>query len=302
MKINISIDIDDNEIINIIKRSIGNDNDTKSSTDTINISGLINSTKKGKENNIQQTKSNPNKRYDPDHTLVSTFNSIEEVSLFLSDYSHDNNYCNSGNELKLGQRIKINDGVYNVMWYIAGFDIESCRVPSYLGTPYYNGHGIMLIPETDISIDRINMCDTINDGYINSHMNKIVLPGIANSLKNVLGKHLISRNVLLSSIIDNTGEVREMTWSHEYCTLPTIHQLVGKYKTSDANKYDDGEANYKLPLFDHMDYWTGYGFWTRNLYGFCTGNYFESYVTGNGVIAGTIICDLKRVRPLIYIR
>ena len=71
-----------------------------------------------------------------------------------------------------------------------------------------------------------------------------------------------------------------------------------------GNKYDDGEANYKLPLFNYMNCKTGSSFWTRNIYayfpyvGYCPFNITSEGAINKGSTVGTEL----GVRPLIYLR
>ena len=45
----------------------------------------------------------------------------------------------------------------------------------------------------------------------------------------------------------------------------SIGQMNGTF-ASYNNKYDDGEANYKLPVFNYEAFKTGYDFWSRGVY------------------------------------
>ena len=187
---------------------------------------------------------------------------------FCNTYNHTNGY----NGLKLGQRIKINDGTYNEDWYIAGFDMEHNRYASD-NTLYNNGYGICLIPKSNLTEDKWynSAVSGIAVPYIRSIIHTSTLPTIANNLKNVLGSHLINRNVLLSSGLDSSVESKEYgncvnsyTWTTSYCTLMSLQQVSGfgmyTYNTSASgshminyDKYGIGEANYMLPLFS-FDY------------------------------------------------
>ena len=83
------------------------------------------------------TKTVPNNRYE-DKT-IATFSSTDDINNFLNTYNSSNNYFG----LSLGNTIKINDGVYNIEWVIAGFDTEENDGSN-------NGKGICLIPKTPI--------------------------------------------------------------------------------------------------------------------------------------------------------
>ena len=215
----------------------------------------------------------PNDQYDNNHTVVATFNSISDVNNFCNTYNHANGY----NGLKLGQRININtskwypypfNNDYNdhdKSWYIAGFDMEYNHTASD-GSIRNNGYGICLVPynvmyssSTDIYI-RWHDGSTIGyrQPYILSTMHTSTMPSIASNLQTILGSHLVNRNVLLSSSVQHIGDDKGSTgytWTTAYCTLMSINQLIGYPPSIMCNKYDSGEANYHLPLYNFMNYY-----------------------------------------------
>ena len=234
--------------------------------------------------------------YDKNHSIVAIITSTSQADTFCNTYNHANGY----NGLKLGQRIYIGDGTYNQLWYIAGFDCEYNTVAAD-GTIKSNGYGICLIPETYVTradwnsngLYYINsfmpsVSSFSHTSYISSTMHTSTLPTVANNLRNVLGNHLINRNVLLGSRVNltytptstNINGTNAYTWTTAYCTLLSPKQITGTYFSqkytngSDgsysytpseyfSNKYDDGEANYKLPLFNYEKATTGIDYWTR---------------------------------------
>ena len=243
-----------------------------------------------------------NSKYDYNHSIIYTINSITDANQFCNTYNHNNNY----NGLKLGQRIQINDGTYNKTWYIAGFDCEYNHTASD-GSIKDNGYGICLIPENGLIEDEYDdHTSSIFKGYASSTIHMITLPTISDNLKNVLGSHLIDRNVLLSSDIDsNTCRSNKYIWTTAYCTLMSGYQLTGEIAKY-SNKYDDGEANYKLPLYNYMSYYNEYiyRYWTRGIYGLYGGAddlvwviYNDGSISNSGVTA-----QITSVIPLIYIR
>ena len=90
------------------------------------------------------------------------------------------------------------------------------------------------------------------------------LPDIVTNLQNVLGSHIVQRNVLLSSSVDSNYHSNAYTWTTAYATLMSIGQITGTF-AANRNKYDDGEANYKLPLFNYENYWNDSGLWLRGV-------------------------------------
>ena len=218
--------------------------------------------------------------YDKNHSIVAIITSTSQADTFCNTYNHANGY----NGLKLGQRIYIGDGTYNQLWYIAGFDCEHNTVAAD-GTIKSNGYGICLIPETYVTTAQWDTRSHTNNyggvsslphtSYIQSTMHTSTLPTVANKLKNVLGNHLINRNVLLGSGVNLTltpsssqiNGTNAYTWTTAHCTLLSPKQTLGDYCYTHynndsnydwfpndlySNRFDDGEANYKLPLFNYI--------------------------------------------------
>ena len=269
------------------------------------------------ENNIPLKN---NSEYDPNHTLIATFSNSNDVNNFCNRYNHSNNY----NGLKIGQTIKINNSGYDTnlvingrddIWYIAGFDCE-CNQVAADGSVYNNGYGICLIPKRyAISGVAFHNSNNENVGYVGSDMHKTILPNWVNSyLKSKLGNHLINRNVLLSNQIGNEPGAgsSSYTWTTSYATLMSGCQLTG-LKSSFASKYDDGEANYKIPLFNYIDFTdrTNKRYWMRGM--IIYGNKYRAitrsdkgYYTPGMAYALFSDDNLTEtdnfIRPMIYIR
>ena len=258
----------------------------------------------------------PNDRYDVNYTLIATFNSESDVNQFCSRYTHLNGY----NGLKLGQRIKIDDGSYNINWYIAGFDYEANNTAAD-GKVKSNGYGIHLVPESNLTTYNWYSNSRIGVGYINSDIHKFCNAKVTSALQSILGSHLINRNVLLSSSISSTDEsgASAYKWTTAYCTLMSVCQITGSFGNH-CTKYDDGEANYKLPLYNFISYYytnDNYNYWLRNTWGsygpdqgssagrYCAyRTYTENYYsTGKGYyVINTTTNGSVGVRPMIYIR
>ena len=239
-------------------------------------------------NTAKNELSGPNKRYE--RKYLGTWSSVSQVDTFLSTYTHENNY----EGLSLGNYVTIrgND------WAIAGFDME-CNQMAADGTIYDNGYGICLIPKTYIEDADDQWSGSYYNtygGYISSGPHTTTLPSIDVKLINALGDHIINRNVLLSSSTDGTYS-NAYTWDMAYSTLMSIGQITGTF-ASNNNKYDDGEANYKLPLFNNEDYNIGSCYWTRGI----AGKQSAWAVLNSGSIRGVDINTYYPIRPLIYIR
>lgn len=93
---------------------------------------------------------------------------------------------------------------------------------------------------------------------------------IASSMIDILGDHIIERNVLIGSKLNSSGKTSNYTWNKSYGELLSVGQFTGSFGTY-STIYDDGEANYQLPLFKAFpELVIGYGEsvyeFTRNLY------------------------------------
>ena len=230
----------------------------------------------------------PNTRYESKN--LGTWSSTSDVDTFMSKYNHDNNYTG----LSLGNYVTIQDGTYNAVWVIAGFDKEHNQTAAD-GTTYNNGYGICMIPKTQVTTGAWETTNSTDDGYISSTMHTTTLPTVVTKLKTVLGTHVVNRNVLLSSSASGEGSTA-YTWTTADATLMSVGQMTGTF-ASHSTKYDDGEANYKLPLFNYESYVTGSDFWARGVYGGGSWSVYDD---------GSIIDDMSEytigVRPLIYLR
>ena len=229
----------------------------------------------------------PNTRYESKD--LGIWSSTSDVDEFMSKYNHANNYTG----LSLGNYVTIQDGAYNAQWVIAGFDKEYNQIAAD-GTTYNNGYGICMIPKTYVSGGNWNTEADNTDGYKSSYMHNTILPRIITKLKTVLGTHVVNRNVLLSSAVMYNSSTA-YTWTTADATLMSVGQCTGTF-ASNNNQYDDGEANYKLPLFNYENYNTGSQFWTRGI----DGN--SAWTVNRGGIRGLNTNHQAAVRPLIYLR
>ena len=269
-----------------------------------------------------------NTMYDPDHTLISTLNSIADTNNFCNQYNHNNGY----NGLKLGQRIDIKYGSSTKQFYIVGFDTESSRYASD-GTLYDNGYGICLIPVSGIGVYGAWNNSSSATPYIYSSIHTSILQTISSGLQSTLGSHLVNRKVLLGSSIDRSLEnnitgvcTNGYTWTTAYCTLMSLYQYMGcgyYYVRNDLGvsaKYDIlydiygiGEANYQLPIFSFDYYkWTAFGtkHWLRNIIYDNSDHIYKAFrlsSIGTGMKPNTVLVNINDsslcdTMPLIYIR
>ena len=170
------------------------------------------------------------------------------------------------------------------------------------GTVYDNGYGICLIPQTQLTTATWNTSNTLTGAYKSSTMHNTHLPNIVSKLQTILGSHIVTRNVLLSSSVDSSNYYSNgYTWTTAQATLMSIGQMTGTF-AANRNKYDDGEANYKLPIFNSKDFKTGSAFWSRGVWGGNNSGYRAWIVGSDGSIYDNYVRNTNGVRPLIYIR
>ena len=245
----------------------------------------------------------PNKRYES--KSLGTWSSTSDVDTFLSRFNHDNLYKDGDTELALGNYVTIEDGANNV-WEIAGFDMEHNQLAAD-GTTYDNGYGICMVPKTyaGASFRFYRYSEIVPpSGYSSASIHHTDIPNIVTQLENVLASHIVERNVLLSTAIDDDsgkGWSASYSWKNTKATCMSVGQLTGTF-ASNRNSYDDGEATYKLPLFDHEDFKTGHDFWTRGIYGHDDGTFCAFKVSDVGAIEKYHVYYTCRIRPMIYIR
>ena len=165
---------------------------------------------------------------------------------------------------------------------------------------YDNGYGIALIPRTQLVTAVWNSNNTVVGGYKASTMHTATLPTVVTNLKKVLGSHIVTRNVLLSNSVDSSYYSNSYVWTTAEATLMSIGQMTGTFG-SNSKIYDDGEAYYKLPIFESKEYKIGSDFWSRGVYGYGRSN-FAWYVYSDGSINIYSVSYTLGVRPLIYIR
>ena len=260
---------------------------------TSDVSGLIEDLRPGDYN------TEPNSRCNNGESL-GIWTSVSDVDKFFAKYNNANGYKSTTRPLRLGDYVTIQDGTYNAQWMIAGFDMEAGRAAAD-GTTYNNGYGICFVPRTQVTTATWNASNTLAGVYKSSTMHTTHLPGIVTKLQGVLGSHLIQRNVLLSNSVDGSYHSNAYTWTTAYATLMSIGQMNGSF-AANTNKYDDGEANYKLPVFNFMEFKTGSNFWSRGVWGGNSGDYYAWIVSGGGSISYSYVGSTSGVRPLIYLR
>ena len=245
----------------------------------------------------------PNKR--TDCAYLSKLSSASDVDSFLSRFNHDNNYDDGTTKLHVGDAFQIMDGYYNEVWAIAGFDLEHDRTASD-GTVYDNGYGIMLVPTWPSVYCYWNTDNTVAGGYMNSLAHSKANEIAINMKNNILGTHLVNRNVLLSSSVDSsTGMANAATWTTAYGVLPSIANFRGA-STCDFNNtlYDTGEANYVLPYYNYFILDISLKLWIRNINRKIDSDYNVFYIKDSSPSVYTCAANYTSCYcyPLIYIR
>ena len=171
--------------------------------------------------------------------------------------------------LYVGDEITIQDGTYNAVWLIAGFDTEYNK-----GDTAFTTHHITLIPKTPLYSDQMNSTDTTAGGYKGSAMHTTKLPALATKLQTALGAHLLTHRAIISNAVNTEaapggssiwkGMASGWEWTDVKCVLPTEAQVYGGTVFSSSG-WDTGEAEQKLPVFNFINpvQFSRWGFWLR---------------------------------------
>lgn len=195
-------------------------------------------------------------------------------------------------DLFLGDYFQIKDGTYNNYWMVAGFGTEIRNGASGVLT---NNHHVTLIPTTYVTTAKMNSTSTTGvsqnpdnpfysitggtetakyQGYRGSDMAQITLPAIDAALQNVLGTHLLERNVFMTDTINASipsaagtglnGAATGAGWYKAKSALMSEVQIFGS--TAAGSSYlDVGEGKEKLPIFNFINYgiYIGRHLWLR---------------------------------------
>ena len=180
--------------------------------------------------------------------------------------------------------------------------------------------------------------------YSTSKIDTSLTNNIVPKLYTILQDHLINRNVLLGSSVDPdirykngstsyivTPITTGYTWTTRYTTLMSTMQLSGTDQTNNTttsnsryyetgssatssiscvgNQYDQGEANYRLPIFnDSSKLSNGYNYWLRTRIGArgirdSMANSLITIVSASGnTFTYTNATAQYYARPMIYFR
>lgn len=214
--------------------------------------------------------STPNTRYKVKN--LGTWSSIKDVDNFLSKCNHNTGYYGAS----IGSTITIKDGTYNKTWVIVGFDMEHNKIASDR-IPYDNGYGIFMIP-TESLFKYENGGMSLSSGYMNTGVHKKINTELSSfvSDNSILKDHLIKRRMLLSNSANVGSNTTGYEWTTGYGALMSVGQITGTFGVNNT-KYDDGEANYKLPYFNFTTWQFGDYSLLRGLRGTSYSNAHSSY-------------------------
>ena len=253
----------------------------------------------------------PNTRYEVKN--LGTWTYYDDVDKFLKNCNYYTGYYGAS----IGSTITIKDGTYNKTWVIVGFDMEH-NATAADGSTYDNGYGIFMIP-TESLFNPGSESMSFNSGYMNTGVHKKINTELSSfaSDNSVLRDHLIKRRMLLSNTTDYWSsplQTHGYEWTTGYGSLMSAGQITGTF-ASNSNKYDDGEANYKLPYFNFNTWQFGDYAYLRGLGGSASYNDHSSYYdkpwhVSNGSVLGHDIANYQTeingkkpsIFPLIMIR
>ena len=206
-------------------------------------------------------------------------------------------------DLYVGDEITIQDGTYNAVWLIAGFDTEYNK-----GDTAFTTHHITLIPKTPLYNDQMNSSNVTTGSYKGSAMHTTKLPALATKLKTALGTHLLTHRAMLGNAVNTEaapagastwkGMTSGWEWTDVECVLPTEVQVYGATIWSSSG-WDTGEAEQKLPVFNFINpvQFSRWTFWLRSV---ASGTNF-CYCSGIGHAGAGSASNSLGVRPLICV-
>ena len=212
----------------------------------------------------------PNTRYEIKN--LGTWTYYGDVDKFLEKCKHATGYYGAS----IGSTITIKDGTYNKTWVIVGFDMEHNKIASD-GTSYDNGYGIFMIP-TESLFKYENGDMSLSSGYMYTGVHRKINTELSSfvSDNSILKDHLIKRRMLLSNSANVGSNTTGYEWTVGYGALMSVGQITGTFGVNNT-KYDDGEANYKLPYFNFTTWQFGDYSLLRGLRGTSYGNTHSSY-------------------------
>lgn len=203
----------------------------------------------------------PNNRFE--EKSLGTWSSISDVDSFFNTYNADMGW----DGLSLGNYVSVANSFGTNDWMIAGFEtyynIGTCRTK-----------GITFIPKTYLNVNNthsftMNDSATTNGGYNGTYMNSTRLVDLASQVGGVIGTHLKSINILVSSGVNGsqsridglTGAANNCGWIDRYLVIPSELQIYGS--SIWGNSFDTGESIAQLPVFafispneyDRQDFW-----------------------------------------------
>lgn len=206
-------------------------------------------------------------------------------------------------DLYVGDEITIQDGEYNAVWLIAGFDTEYNK-----GDTAFTTHHITLIPKTPLYNDQMNSSNVTTGSYKGSAMHTTKLPALATKLKTALGTHLLTHRAILGNAVNTEaaaagastwkGMTSGWEWTDVECVLPTEVQVYGA-TTWSSSGWDTGEAEQKLPVFNFINP-VQFGRWSLWLRCVASGTRF-CYCYGSGDARAGNASNSFGVRPLICV-
>lgn len=225
---------------------------------------------------------------------LGTIASVSQATEFCGDYGITDG---TFSDCLLGNEFKIQDGTYNATYQMAWFMGHYNKGDTALTVPH-----VICFPKAPLFNEQMNETNITTGGYVGSKMHTSVLPSLVTELQGVLGSHLLQHRRILSNSVNTsatsgaysawTGASNGWAWTDVYACLPSEAEIYGGRVLS-SSLYDIGEANQKLPLFNHINpvQYSRWHFWVRGVAystGFCLcyghGNATTSYAsTSHGV-------------------
>ena len=188
----------------------------------------------------------------------SIFRGKDVTEYLTSEYSlYDRISDGTFTDLYVGDYVVAN----NITWRIAGFDIHYNKGNGNTSTDQarYKHHAV-IVPDTNLTTNKMNTSATTSGGYIGSYMYKTVLPSVLSTyITPVFGNHVLTyysylNNSVNTSAINRTGGDTKGSsngWTgvaSRKVDLMNEVQIFGSIIWTSSG-YETGVDNIQFPLF-----------------------------------------------------
>ena len=185
----------------------------------------------------------------------SIFRGKDITKYLTSEYSlYDRISDGTFTDLYVGDYVVAN----NITWRIAGFDIYYGKGGAHSENLARTNHHVVIVPDSNLTNNKMNTSNTSSGGYANSYMVSTVLPSVLSTyITPVFGSHVLTYRTLLTTAVtttlynrygNNTGASSNWATYTRSLDLMNENQVFGSIIVS-SSLYDTGTDNIQFPLF-----------------------------------------------------